>query len=75
MEDVTQTQNLGAHYTNVPKVSIPKHVVVTGPENIPVQHVYTDREANAKLAMLNNDVYVAVKNTPKKEKKKFLGIF
>ena len=50
MEDITQTQNLGAHYTNVPKVSIPKHVVVTGPENIPVQHVYTDREANAKLA-------------------------
>ena len=70
MEDVTKTQNINAHYTNVAKVSIPKHVVVTGPESIPKHHIYSDKEANAKLAMLNNDIYVAIKNTPKSENNK-----
>lgn len=72
---IPQTENLNAHYTTSPKVVKPKHVVVQGPENIPVYHTYTDREANIKLEQLNNDVYEAVQRTPKKNKKKFLGIF
>jgi len=76
MDQIAQTENLNAHYTNNPKVVKPQHVVVTGPDNVPKYHIFTDREANMRLAALNNDVYVSVKNTPKKDpKKKFLGIF
>jgi len=75
MEEVSNTQNLNAHYTNSPKVAKPKRVVVSGPNNVPTYHLYSDAEANARLETLNNDVYEAVKRTPKKDKKKFLGIF
>ena len=70
-----QIQNLNAHYTTQSKVEKPERVVVNGPENIPKYHIYSDKEANEKLTALNNDVYISVKNTPKKSKKKFLGIF
>ena len=75
MNEISETQNLNAHYTNSPKVAKPQRVVVNGPDNIPVYHIYTDAEANARLEEINNDVYEAVKRTPKKNKKKFLGIF
>lgn len=75
MDEISQTQNLNAHYTTVSKVKIPQHVVVEGPNNIPKRYVYTDKEANQKLTVLNNDVYESVSRVPKKEKKKFLGIF
>jgi len=76
MDDITTTQNLNAHYTTSPKVVKPKHIVVNGPENVPQYHLYSDKEANAKLEAINYDIYEAVQRTPKKKnKKKFLGIF
>lgn len=75
MEGITQTQNLEAHYSTSSKVEKPKRVVVEGPKTIPTNHIYTDKEANERLAAINNDVYESVQNTPKKNKKKFLGIF
>ena len=75
MEEISQAQNLNAHYTSSPKVTKPKNIVVSAPNNIPKHHIYTDQEANEKLCALNNDVYEAVQRTPKKNKKKFLGIF
>lgn len=75
MDEINQTQNLNAHYTNTPKIQKPEHFVAVGPNNIPKYHTYTDKEANERLEALNNDVYEAVQRTPKKNKKKFLGIF
>lgn len=75
MNEIPKTQNLEAHYSTTTKVTKPEHVVVEGPENIPKYHTYTDNEANQKLKVLNNDVYEAVQKTPKKKRKKFLGIF
>ena len=74
MNEISQTQNLNAHYTTEPKVKRQEHVVVTGPETIPTRHVYSDREANKKLEKLNNDIYIAVQNEPKPKKKKFFGL-
>lgn len=75
MEGISQIQDIEAHYSTVSKVDKPKRVVVEGPNNIPVRHVYTDKEANARLAAINNDVYVSVQNTPKKNKNKRFGLF
>ena len=75
MNEISQQQNLNAHYTTEAKVKRPERVVVSGPETIPVRYVYSDREANKKLETLNNDVYVAVQREPKPKKKKFLGLF
>lgn len=75
MNEINQTENLNAHYSTSTKIVKPKHIVVEGPNNVPQHHIYTDREANIKLEELNNDVYEAVKRTPKKSDKKFLGIF
>ena len=75
MNEISQPQNLNAHYTNETKIKRPERVVVTGPETIPTRHIYSDREANQKLEALNNDVYIAVQREPKPAKKKFLGLF
>jgi len=75
MNQISQTQNLNAHYTTEAKVKPMERIVVTGPETIPVRHVYSDREANKKLEKLNNDIYIAVQNEPKPSRKKFLGLF
>ena len=76
MEEISQTQNLNAHYTASPKVAKPQHIVVNAPNNIPQYHIYTDREANERLSAVESDVYEAVQRTPKKKnKKKFFGIF
>ena len=75
MDEITQTQNLNSHYTTVAKVTKPQHVVVNGPDNIPKHHTYTDKEANERLASLNQDVYESIQRTPKKNNKKFLGLF
>ena len=75
MNEISQTQNLNAHYTTEYKIQRPQHVVVTGPDSVPKYHVYTDSEANEKLIALNNDVYESVQKEPKPQKKKFLGIF
>ena len=76
MDGIQQTQNLEAHYSTSTKVEKPKRVVVEGPDNIPQYHTYTDKEANAKLTAINNDVYESYQQTPKKKsKKKFFGMF
>jgi len=76
MEEIKQTNNLDAHYTTYSKVAKPQKVVVSGPDNIPKYHMYTDREANEKLKAIEYDVYESIQKTPKKKNKnKFLGIF
>lgn len=76
MNEISQPQNLEAHYTTSAKIEKPKHVVADGPDSIPKYHVYTDREANMKLSAIEKDIYESVEKAPKKsKKKKFLGIF
>ena len=76
MEEIKQTQYLNSYYTTSSKVDAPKRVVVSGPDNVPKYHLYTDREANEKLHAIENDVYESIQKTPKKKNKnKFLGIF
>ena len=62
MNDISKTQNLEAHYTTSTKIVKPKHVVVEGPDNIPKYKIYTDREANKKLAELDKEIYESVKS-------------
>ena len=70
------SQNLNAYYTTNSHISKPQHVVVQGPENIPHNYVYTDKEANEKLSVINQDIYVSTqKASVNKRKKKILGIF
>ena len=71
----TQMQNLNAHYTTQAKVTKPERVVVSGPDNVPQYHIYSDKEANEKLTALNNDVYISVQKAPKPKKKKFFELF
>ncbi len=75
MNEISQTQNINAHYSTETKIKRPDHVVVSGPDSIPSKYVFSDREANKRLEALNNDVYVAVQREPKPKKKKFLGLF
>ena len=76
MEEINQTQNLNSHYSTSSKVAKPQRVVVSGPENIPKYHLYTDKEANEKLYAIEGDIYESIQKMPKKKNKnKFLGIF
>ena len=76
MSEISETQNLNAYYTTNAKIERPKHVVVSGPDNIPRVHVYNDIDANNRLNNINHDIYVDSQKIPKApKKKKFLGIF
>jgi len=67
MSEVTKNQNLNSYYTTSQKVDKPERIVVNGPESIPNQHVFNDREATLKWRKMNNDIYEGAK---KEEKKK-----
>ena len=75
MTEFNELQNLNGHYTTESKVNLPKHVVVTPPENVPKYLIYKDSEANARLHAINRDIYESEKKVPQKKRKKFLGIF
>ena len=76
MSEISESQNLNAHYTTNSKIVRPAHVVVSGPENIPHVHLYNDADANNRLNAINQDIFEDSKKVPKKaKKKKFLGLF
>ena len=76
MSEISESQNLNAHYTTNSKIVRPAHVVVSGPENIPHAHLYNDADANNRLNAINQDIFEDSKKVPKKaKKKKFLGLF
>ena len=76
MTEITEQKNLNPHYTTTPKIEIPQHVVVKGPETIPKVHVFNDADANQRLNAINQDIFEDSKKIPKKtKKKKFFGLF
>ena len=66
------TLNLNSHYTTTPTVNNPQLIVVTAPEEIPIRHVFSDRDANLKLKQLNQDIY---KDSQKAKNKDVIKIF
>jgi len=66
-EVINENQNLNSYYTTLQKVDKPERIVVNGPESIPNQHVFNDREATLKWRKMNNDIYEGAKKKEKQE--------
>jgi len=76
MPEISESQNLNAHYTTNAKIVRPSNVVASGPENIPKVHLYNDADANNRLKAINKDIFVDSQKIPRQTKnKKFLGLF
>ena len=67
--------NLNAHYSSQTKIEIPKHVVASGPNSLPGQHVYNDIDAKRRMRAINDDIYKTSKIQKNKESRKFLKVF
>ncbi len=57
-----------SYYTSNPKAERPPREVVQAPMNIPVQHVFNDRDAQAKMDKINQDIYVKGEKERRREK-------
>lgn len=69
------TTNLEAHYSTNPKTSLPQKIIAQPPETIPVRHLFNDRDANARLKILNQDIYEERKKEKNKDVKTFIKWF
>ena len=74
MSDISNTQNLNAHYTDKTKVVRPEHFVVEAPNTIPSHKIYDDFSANKKMKTICNDIYVGTQKEKKSESKNFAKI-
>ena len=73
--NMTTNYNLNAHYTSNPKVERPQRAIVSAPNNLPVMHLYNDRDANNRMKSINNDIYQGFKQEKQKDGTKFLKGF
>ena len=72
---MTTNYNLNAHYTSNPKVERPQRAIVSAPNNLPVMHLYNDRDANNRMKSINNDIYQGFKQEKQKDGTNFLKGF
>ncbi len=57
-----------SYYTSNPKAERPAKRVAQPPANIPATHVFNDRDAQAKMDKINQDIYVKGQKEKRKEK-------
>ena len=75
MTEVSNTQNLNAHYSTSAKVARPERVVVSAPSAIPTNHLFNDSDANKRMETICNDIYVDTKKEKSSEGRNFAKIF
>ena len=67
MAQISNNQNLNAHYSTETKVKRPNKTVANAPSNLPNNKMpYYDREATKRMQAINESIY----NDCKKEKKR-----
>lgn len=63
--------NTEAHMSSNMKVERPKIVASQGPSAMPINHIYSDKEASARMRQINDDIYEGSKGfVTKKVRKK-----
>lgn len=75
MPEISNYQNLNSYYSTDTKAHRPERVVVSGPNSLPVQHLFDDRDANNRLKSINEDIYSSYKKEEKAETKNFIKFF
>lgn len=75
MPEISNTQNLNAHYSTNSKVERPEHAVAQAPGTIPNGYKFNDRVANKKMQTICNDIYVDTKSEQSSDGKKFVKVF
>lgn len=75
MVEVSNNQNLSAHYSTSAKVTRPERPVANPPATLTKPHLFDDKDANNRLKMINQDIYKDSKKEENKAGVKFLKIF
>lgn len=68
---------LEAHYTTETKIQPISNLIANPPATIPANKLFSDKEADKKLAEINNDIYIGAqkeKNNKNFKKKLYLKI-
>ena len=63
-----------SYYTSNLKAERPPRQVVQAPMNIPVTHVFNDRDAQAKMNKINLDIYEKGEKEKRKDKVSMLAV-
>lgn len=75
MAEISNDQNLNAHYSTNAKAKRPERPVANPPATLSKPHLFNDNDANNRLKMINQDIYQDSKKEEKKDAIKFLKIF
>ena len=58
MAEISNTQNLNAHYSTNAKVQRPARPVAYAPNSLPKPHLINDTDANNRMKAINQDIYI-----------------
>ena len=75
MSEVTNNQNLNAHYSNETKVQRSNRRIATPPDALPKMHLFNDKDANNRIKAIDKDIYLDSKKEEKKQGTNFVKIF
>lgn len=75
MQDVSNNQNLNAHYSNNAKVKRPSRPVASPPESLSKPHLFNDRDANNRIKAINQDIYLDSKKEENRSGLNFIKVF
>ena len=71
----SNVQNLNSHYTSATKATRPQKLVVSGPQDIPGQHLYNDIDAKKRISEYNAEIEKQSKEFRKNPEKRFWKVF
>lgn len=75
MTEVSNNNNLSAHYSANPKVNRPTGIVATAPVELPKMHLFNDKDANIRMNAINQDIYQDSKKEEKRYGRQFIKVF
>ena len=75
MSEVTNNQNLNAHYSTESKAYRPQRPIATPPDTLPRMHLFNDKDANNKIKAIDKDIYLDSKKEEKRQGANFIKIF
>ena len=75
MAEISNTQNLNAHYSTNAKVQRPARPVDYAPNSLPKPHLFNDTDANNRMKAINQDIYIDSKKEENRAGFNFIKIF
>lgn len=75
MTEISNNQNLNAHYTTNAKAQRSTNAVASAPVDLPKHHLFSDKDANNRMKAISYDIYQDSKKEENRHAKNFSKVF